>query len=117
PLPKPMRLEEGMNLAHRPRDSLLGFFPSEEAHLALRPQCWAVAQTRGAARRGDTRHDRHHSAMASRTNCSEVDLRPATTRATWMLAEIRRLVVRMATENPDWGYTRIQSALKNVGHR
>jgi hypothetical protein len=34
-----------------------------------------------------------------------------------MLAEIRRLVVRMATENPDWGYTRIQSALKNVGHR
>ena len=34
-----------------------------------------------------------------------------------MLAEIRRLVVRMATENPSWGYTRIQGALKNVGHR
>ena len=33
------------------------------------------------------------------------------------LAEIRRLVVRMATENPSWGYTRIQGALKNVGHR
>jgi hypothetical protein len=34
-----------------------------------------------------------------------------------VLAEIRRLVVRMADENPTWGYTRIQGALQNVGHR
>jgi len=34
-----------------------------------------------------------------------------------VLAEIRRLVVRMAEENKTWGYTRIQGALKNVGHR
>lgn len=34
-----------------------------------------------------------------------------------MLADIRRLVVPMAEENPTWGYTRIQGALKNVGHR
>jgi putative transposase len=34
-----------------------------------------------------------------------------------VLVEIRRLVVRMAEENPSWGYTRIQGALKNVGHR
>jgi putative transposase len=34
-----------------------------------------------------------------------------------VLTEIRRLVVRMATENPSWGYTRIEGALKNVGHR
>ena len=32
-------------------------------------------------------------------------------------AEIARLVVTMATENPSWGYARIQGALKNVGHR
>ena len=34
-----------------------------------------------------------------------------------VLAEIRRLVVRMAEENPTWGYTRILGALQNVGHR
>jgi putative transposase len=31
--------------------------------------------------------------------------------------DIRRLVVRMVTDNPQWGYTRIQGALKNIGHR
>jgi len=34
-----------------------------------------------------------------------------------VLLEIRHVVVRMAEENPTWGYTRIQGALKNVGHR
>jgi transposase InsO family protein len=34
-----------------------------------------------------------------------------------VLCEIRELVVRMALENPTWGYTRIQGALQNVGHR
>jgi putative transposase len=34
-----------------------------------------------------------------------------------ILAEIRRLVVRMAEENQTWGYTRIRGALKNLGHR
>jgi len=34
-----------------------------------------------------------------------------------VLKEIQLLVVRMAAENPTWGYTRIQGALKNVMHR
>jgi len=33
-----------------------------------------------------------------------------------VLEEIRRLVIRMATENRDWGYRRIQGALANLGH-
>jgi transposase InsO family protein len=32
-------------------------------------------------------------------------------------AEIARLVIRMAAENPGWGYARIQGALKNIGFR
>jgi hypothetical protein len=31
-------------------------------------------------------------------------------------ATIRQLTVRMAEDNPTWGYTRIQGALKNLGH-
>jgi putative transposase len=32
-------------------------------------------------------------------------------------AEVRALIVRMATENRDWGYTRIQGALANLDHQ
>jgi putative transposase len=33
-----------------------------------------------------------------------------------IMQEISSLILRMATENPGWGYTRIQGALKNLGH-
>ena len=34
-----------------------------------------------------------------------------------VMDEITDLVVRMARENRSWGYTRIQGALRNLGHR
>ena len=33
-----------------------------------------------------------------------------------VMAEIRALIVRMATDNRGWGYTRIQGALANLNH-
>jgi hypothetical protein len=34
-----------------------------------------------------------------------------------VMREIAELVIRMARENPSWGYGRIQGALANLGHR
>jgi len=33
-----------------------------------------------------------------------------------IMPEIRRLIVRFTNENPGWGYTKIQGALKHLGH-
>ncbi len=33
------------------------------------------------------------------------------------MREISQLIVRMAVDNPGWGYTRIQGALANLDHK
>ena len=45
--------------------------------------------------------------MAARTGAQA---RPPTAK------DIRELIVRVARENPTWGYTRLRGALKNLGH-
>ena len=34
-----------------------------------------------------------------------------------VMKEIRGLIIRMAEENPSWGYARIQGALRHLSHR
>jgi putative transposase len=53
----------------------------------------------------------HRRLIAQKFTCGHRNLgRPRTMRI------ITELIVRMALENPRWGYTRIQGALLNVGH-
>ena len=51
------------------------------------------------------------------SSCGNGRTRASALALTVSSAEIQRLVVRMAEENATWGYTRIQGALKNLGHR
>ena len=59
----------------------------------------------------DTLLQWHRQLIARKWTCA------GRSRRRGVLLEIPQLLVRMATENPTWGYTRIQGALQNVGHR
>jgi putative transposase len=56
------------------------------------------------------------SYLASRAGCEKWRYAGSRGRRPGLQARLRALTVRMATENPTWGYTRIQGALKNLGH-
>ncbi len=55
---------------------------------------------------------RWHRELVARKWIFPVQRRPGRPR---IAADIEKLVVRMATENPSWGYTRILGALSNLG--
>ena len=81
-----------------------------------RPLAVGATRTQHAARSCDGRHARHllrwHRGLIARkwTYARRRPGRPG------LLVEIRRLVVRITTDNPSWGYTRIQGD-HNLGHR
>jgi transposase InsO family protein len=70
----------------------------------------------GVARDRDDRDGRYAAARHGHLVARKWTYGTTRSSRSGVLAEIRRLVVRMAEENPTWGYTRIQGALKNVGH-
>jgi hypothetical protein len=53
----------------------------------------------------------HRQLIAQKFTCGH--RKPGRPRTMRIVAE---LIVRMALENPQWGYTRIQGALRNLGH-
>ena len=57
------------------------------------------------------------AAVASPADCAEMDVRSADPAGAASSSRSGSSSCGWRTENPTWGYTRIQGALKNVGHR
>jgi transposase InsO family protein len=55
----------------------------------------------------------HRELVTRKRNCSTKQKKPGRPPAS---AEVVELVLRIARENPNWGYDRIQGALANLGH-
>ena len=106
---------ENLMLQERLRGRRLRFSDAERALLARKAKAVgrrALLELRTIVT-PDTLMRWHRQLVATKWNFSHRRRpgRPAVMNA------ISALIVRMATENPSWGYTRIQGALADLGHR
>ncbi|SCE51778.1 HTH-like domain-containing protein [Streptomyces sp. DvalAA-14] len=63
------------------------------------------------------RHPGHPSVLAPPTTALKWKQKPARTGRPPISEELTALILRLAHENPTWGYTRIQGELQRLGHR
>jgi putative transposase len=106
--------EENRVLRDRFGPNRLRFTDSERRRLAVKAKILSRSVLReiGSLVTPDTLMRWHRRLVARKYDGSQRRTgRPPVT------AEIAALVVRMARENPSWGYTRIQGALSNLGHK
>ena len=102
-------MEENHVLRRQLRGGRLSLTDDDRRRLAAR--AYGLGRRRPAGDRHD-RDARHLPAVASSVDRPKVDVRDERVVRRGVLFEIRQLIVRMATENPTWGYTRIQGALR-----
>jgi hypothetical protein len=82
------------------------------------PRCNGSSARSAAARSGRNSRDAgHDSALASQVGGPEWTHQAAGCCRVGLQAHLRVLIIGITTENPTWGYTRIQGALKNFDHR
>ena len=108
-------LEENRVLKARLRGSRLRFTDDERRRLAVKGKVLGrklLAEVAGIVT-PDTLLAWHRRLIARKWNYSSRRRQPGRPR---VMNDIAELVVRMARENPRWGYTRIRGALTNLGH-
>lgn len=106
--------EENRVLCDRLGPERLRFTGAERRRLAAKAKlvCRSVLREIGSLVTPDTLLRWHRQLVAKKYDGSRAKAGRPT-----VGAEIAALVVRMASENPSWGYTRIRGALANLGHR
>jgi putative transposase len=105
--------EENRVIRDRPEPKRLRFTDAERRRLAARAKlvCRSVLREIGSFVTPDTLLRWHRQLIAKKCDGSRRKLGRPT-----VGSEIATLVVRMAKENPSWGYTRIRGALLNIGY-
>ncbi len=108
-------LEENRVLKARLRGRKLSFTDDERRRLAVKGKALGrklLAEVAGIVT-PDTLLAWHRKLIARKWDYSSRRERPGRPR---VMLEITELVLRLAKENPRWGYTRIRGALSNLGH-